>query len=201
MIIGIAGGSGSGKSTLCQHLIQALGPQNVAHIMQDNYYRQNDSGTDLATLNYDHPDALEFDLLTQHIQQLMMQEPIQIPLYDFATHNRQLTTLTISPRPCIIVEGILILSQPSLRALFDFSVFVTAHRDLRFARRVVRDQAERSRSYQSIEQQFNATVNPMHELFVEPSKAFADLVVSGEADFDQNLRIILQALDRNVSCE
>lgn len=197
MIIGIAGGSGSGKSTFCNALIQSIGAYRVAHLEQDHYYRPQPNLIDgipnnKELINYDHPSAIDFALLHSHVQALECHQAVQRPHYDFATHNRTQETKLIQPNQFIIVEGILILSQPKLRALFDLALFVEANETVRFQRRATRDQAERGRTYESIKKQFKDTVNPMHELFVEPSRKYAHMVISGEEETEMALRQTLK---------
>ena len=191
MIIGIAGGSGSGKSKLCRALVEYIGTCRVAHIEQDHYYRHLRPETDKTLVNYDHPDALEFPLLEAHIKMLQQNQSIEVPRYDFTTHSRTAKTVQIEPKPFVLIEGILILSQPGIRNLLDLAVFMQADQKLRFQRRAMRDQAERGRSYESIINQFTSTVEPMHQLFVEPSATHADLIISGETEIELALEQIM----------
>lgn len=191
MIIGIAGGSGSGKSTLCAALIERIGAHRVAHIEQDHYYRALPPNTDKTLVNYDHPAALEFPLIQAHVEALKQNQTIEVPRYDFATHSRTVETVPIQPKSFILIEGILILSQPSIRDSLDLAVFVEADQELRFQRRATRDQAERGRSYESVVKQFKNTVEPMHKLFVEPSAAHADLIVSGKKEIGLALEEVI----------
>lgn len=195
MIIGIAGGSGSGKSTFCQALIQELGKDRVAHIAQDNYYRPQAAVTAKESVNYDHPDALEFSLLHDHLQQLRQGQAIEMPTYDFARHDRTSRTIFVKPKKFIVVEGILLLSQPKIRNLLDLSIFISAPKEVRFYRRAARDQLERGRTFASVRSQFEKTVSPMHDLFVEPSAQNADLIMSGE---DEVSTLIALTLERHL---
>ncbi len=178
MIIGIAGGTGSGKTTLTRRLKQRFGSA-VSVISHDNYYKRHDelSYEQRCRLNYDHPDAFETDLLVEHLAALRRGEAIDCPVYDFTRHNRSDETLHIAPSPVILVEGILIFAEPKLRDLMDIKIFVDTDADVRILRRVVRDVKKRGRSLESIVSQYLATVKPMHEQFVEPSKRYADLIV------------------------
>lgn len=180
VFIGIAGGTGSGKSTFTNRLKEKFG-DSVAVIYHDNYYRRNDelSFEERAKINYDHPDSLETSLLVEHIQQLKQGQTIQCPVYDFACHNRSDQFIEIKPSQVILVEGILILQDSRLRDLFDIKVFVEADADERILRRVLRDMSERGRDLKGIIQQYLTTVKPMHYLFVEPSKSYADIVING----------------------
>jgi uridine kinase len=179
MIIGIAGGTGSGKTTVAHALQQELGKENVALIAQDSYYT---SLSDLpfeerAKRNFDHPAAFENELLLQHLHELRQGRPVAVPVYDFTQHTRSTTTIEISPRPVVIVEGILIFADPQLREAFDIKVFVDTDPDVRVLRRILRDLTERGRSLESVRKQYLETVKPMHEAFVEPSKRYADIII------------------------
>ncbi|MGI8672202.1 MAG: uridine kinase [Luteitalea sp.] len=179
VVIGIAGGSGSGKTTVVRRLIASLGDDQVTVLEHDRYYRAR---SDLrleerAALNYDHPDSLETDLLVAQLRALRAGEPVEVPRYDFARYNRLPDHQRVTPRPAIIVEGILIFADASLRALMDVKVFVDADDDTRFIRRLQRDIAERGRSVASVIEQYLGTVKPMHLEFVEPSKRYADIIV------------------------
>jgi len=196
MIIGIAGGSGSGKSTLCQALIDELGAEQVVHLMQDDYYlsQEHKKPGERLNQNYDHPDAIEFSLLAEHIQLLNQGQSVATPQYDFSTHNRLKPTSPRQPKPIILVEGILILTQANIRELLDLAIFVEASEDVRFQRRATRDQLQRNRTMASIEQQFKTTVNPMHNKFVGPSAIFADLVLSGLALHSANIKRVCELM-------
>lgn len=199
MIIGIAGGSGSGKTYFCHSFLKYLGADNTTLLSQDHYYKGHDGSPltpekiqALAQANYDHPDSLEFELLASHIQALKNKESIEVPVYDFATHSRLNKTTAANHKPFIVVEGILILSQPNILELLDYSIFVDVPDDKRFQRRLARDQKERGRSVDSVVEQFNKTVNPMHQQFVEPSKRNADIIISGEDKSEENIRKVIQ---------
>ncbi|MDY2684920.1 MAG: uridine kinase, partial [Selenomonadaceae bacterium] len=166
-IIGIAGGTGSGKSTFTNRLKEYFGDQ-VTVIYHDNYYKRHDELTfaERQKINYDHPDALDTDLLVEHLRALRAGQSIECPVYDFTKHNRSDETITIEPSRVIIVEGILILQDERLRDIFDIKVFVEADADERILRRVVRDMNERGRDLENIIAQYLATVKPMHYLYV-----------------------------------
>ena len=179
VVIGVAGGSGSGKTTVVRRIVESLGPDQVNVLEHDRYYRdRNDLRLEeRAALNYDHPDALETDLLVQHVRELKAGRTIDVPLYDFTRHARRSDTDAVAPRKAIIVEGILIFTDRALRDLMDVKVFVDADADTRFIRRLRRDVAERGRSMESIVEQYLGTVKPMHFEFVEPTKRYADLII------------------------
>ena len=178
-IIGIAGGSGSGKSTFTNRLKNFFG-ENITVIYHDNYYRANDdlSMEERRKINYDHPQALETDLLIEHLEKLKAGKSIKCPVYDFTQHNRSDKTITIHPSRVIVVEGILIFQDERLRDAFDIKIFVEADADERILRRVVRDMDERGRELQDIIEHYLATVKPMHYLYVEPTRNVADIVLN-----------------------
>lgn len=179
LVIGIAGGSGSGKTTIARALQDELGAEQVALIRHDAYYR--DLGhlppQERAQQNYDHPDALETELLVGHVRDLLRGESIEQPIYDFKVHARRTETHALEPRPVLIIEGVLVLAAPALRELMDLKIFVDTDPDIRFMRRLNRDLQERGRTLESVFQQYLSTVRPMHIQFVEPSRAHADLVI------------------------
>jgi len=178
LVIGIAGGSGSGKTTLLKNIIEAFGPA-ITVISHDNYYRRHDEMTyeERCKLNYDEPAALETDLMVQQLQELRNGREILCPVYDFTVHNRSDETMLIKPERVIIVEGILIFENKALRDLMDIKIFVDADADIRICRRIKRDVNKRGRSLESVILQYQETVKPMHEKYVEPSKKYADIVV------------------------
>ena len=179
IIIGVAGGSGSGKTTVVQQIARNFSSEQVIVIQHDFYYRDQGhlSLKERASLNYDHPDVLETGLLVYHLQELTAGRPVEIPIYNFATHSRENATKTVYPRKVVIVEGILILVDEALRDMMDIKVFVDTDADIRFIRRLKRDVAERERTVQSVIQQYLDTVKPMHEEFVEPSKRYAHIII------------------------
>ena len=178
LVIGIAGGTGSGKPTLMKNLIDRFGDV-VTVLSHDNYYRRHDELTYEARckINYDEPAALETDLMARHLDLLRQGQAIECPVYDFAQHNRSNETITVVPKSVIIVEGILIFENEPLRELMDIKIFVDTDADIRLCRRIKRDVTKRGRSLESVITQYKQTVKPMHEMYVEPSKKFADLVV------------------------
>jgi len=179
VIIGIAGGTGSGKTTVAQAIYDRVGRDRIEWISHDSYYRNFDglSPEDRARINFDHPDSLETELLTRHLDVLMKGSSVEVPVYDFATHSRKTDTQRAEPRKVIIVEGILVLAEPELRKRIDIKLFVDTPADIRFVRRLVRDIESRGRSLTSVVDQYMTTVRPMHEEFVEPSKRHADLII------------------------
>ena len=179
MIIGICGGTGSGKTTVANRILESVSAQDVAFIQQDSYYRNlKDMPLDYRhQVNFDHPDALDNDLLVNHIRRLKAGEPVELPVYDFKTHARQNETLPLDPKPIVIIEGILIFTDPRLLEQIDIKIFVETPDDIRFIRRLRRDIDERGRTLESVIEQYLATVRPMHMQFVEPSKRYADVII------------------------
>ena len=179
IIIGIAGGTGSGKSTFTNRLKKRFG-DHVTVIYHDNYYRRHDdiSFEERKKINYDHPDSLETELLIEHLEQLKNGQSIMCPVYDYTVHNRSNDVVEIKPSNIIILEGILVLSDERLRQMVDIKVFVDADADERILRRVLRDVKERGRDIDNIIEQYLTTVKPMHYLYVEPMKMYADIVIN-----------------------
>ena len=178
LVIGIAGGTGSGKTTLMKNIMEKFGDV-VTVLSHDNYYRRNDHLTyeERCRINYDEPAALETDLMARHLEALRHGERIECPVYDFSAHNRSDETVSIEPRQVIIVEGILIFENEPLRELMDIKIFVDTDADVRLCRRIKRDVNKRGRTLESVIEQYQTTVKPMHEKYVEPSKKFANIVV------------------------
>ena len=181
-VVGIAGGSGSGKSTLVEQLLRLDVGDHVAHLPHDAYYRDRADMPEAvrAADNWDHPDALDTALYVRHIDDLTAGRPVARPTYDFATHSRGRATVGVAPRPVVLLEGILLFHVPEVRDRIDLKVYVETAGDLRVLRRVLRDVRERGRTVETVVEQYAATVRPMHELYVEPSKRFADVVVPWE---------------------
>src|SRR5436309_717041 len=179
MIIGICGGTGSGKTTVANRILETVSADEVVFIQQDLYYRNlKDMPLDYRNAaNFDHPDALDNDLLVNHLKKLNIGEPVELPIYDFRTHTRLADTTRIDSKPIVIVEGILIFAEPRLREQMDIKVFVDTPDDIRFIRRFNRDIVERGRTLDSVIEQYMATVRPMHMQFVEPSKRYADVII------------------------
>ena len=178
LVIGIAGGTGSGKTTITRKLCENFGP-DVSVINHDNYYKahHNMPYEERAKLNYDHPNAFDTDMLIEHLKQLRRGESVVCPVYDYTVHDRSKDTIIIKPARVIIVEGILIFENRELCDQMDIKIYVDADADVRILRRIVRDVRDRGRSLDSVINQYLATVKPMHEQFVEPSKRNADIIV------------------------
>ena len=179
VVIGIAGGTGSGKSTFTNRLRDRF-PDDVAVLYHDNYYRRQDDipFEERKKVNYDHPSSLETDLMIEHLKLLKQGIAVDCPVYDYSLHNRSDKTIHVEPRPIILAEGILLLADPLLRDLIDIKIYVEADADERILRRIVRDVKERGRDLDNIVSQYLTTVKPMHYLFVEPTRATADIVIN-----------------------
>ncbi len=179
LVIGIAGGTGSGKTTVARVILDRVGEGHIAYLPHDAYYKDNSHLplSERVKINYDHPDSLETSLLIQHIQTLREGKPVERPVYDFTAHTRTNETVTVLPRPVIMVEGILLFYEPELRKLFDVKIYVDTDPDIRFIRRLRRDITERGRTMESVIDQYLNTVRPMHLEFVEPSKRYADIII------------------------
>ncbi len=193
-IIGVAGGSGSGKTYLARILHQKLGDKVSAIIYQDNYYIDQSARFDHdgGSVNFDHPDSLDFDLLATHLEKLKNGSEIEIPVYDFVTHSRQEETIKQKPQKVILVDGILLLSQPHVRKHFDISIFVDTAEQLRFDRRLKRDVEERGRTPEGVKAQFEKQVKPMHDRFVQPSMDHANHIVTDYQGFDDLVESLYQ---------
>ena len=199
MIIGIAGGTGSGKTTLAENIARAFGDR-VAIIAHDSYYRaQSDkSYEERCTQNYDHPDAFETDLLCRHLEALADGKAVDIPVYDYTVHNRSDKTERREPRAVVILEGILIFSDPELRDRMDLKIFVDTDADERILRRITRDTQSRGRSLESVINQYLTTVKPMHDAFVEPYKRYADIIVPGGGSNPAALDMIITRITKQL---
>ena len=182
LILGIAGGTGSGKTTVVKQILNELPEEEVTVISQDSYYSKNDhlSFQERCNINFDHPNAIDFDLLIEHVQELKGGNIIEQPIYSFATHNRVQDTLVTHPKKVIIIEGILILTNKLLRDLIDIKVFVHADSDERLIRRLRRDIDERGRDINEVLERYQSTLKPMHQEFIEPTKNYADLIIPND---------------------
>ena len=202
LVIGVAGGTGSGKTTLMQNLIERF-REDVTLLSHDNYYKRHDDLTyeQRCQLNYDEPAALETDLMARHLEQLRQGQAIDCPVYDFAQHNRSDKTIRIEPRRVIIVEGILIFENKPLRDLMDIKIFVDTDSDIRLCRRIKRDVNKRGRSLESVLQQYQETVKPMHEMYVEPSKKYANIIVPEGGKNLVALDMIMGRIQRHLEAE
>jgi uridine kinase len=179
VIIGIAGGTGSGKTTVANVILERVGAESIAMLPHDAYYKdlKDLPKAQRDIINFDHPDSLASDLLVEHIIALRKGTAVDIPIYDFTSHTQTDQTRHIDPQPVILVEGILIFAEPTLREQFDMKIFVDTPPDIRFIRRLIRDMEERGRTLDSVIQQYESTVRPMHLEFVEPSKRYADVII------------------------
>ncbi|MFQ5857327.1 MAG: uridine kinase [Anaerolineae bacterium] len=186
VVIGVAGGTGSGKTTVAQVILERVGAHRITFLPQDAYYKDLSAlpPAQRALMNFDHPDALEMDLMVEQLQKLRNWEPIEMPVYDFTTHTRKSETQRVEPNPVVLVEGILVLADPRLRELMDVKLYVDTDADVRFIRRLSRDIAERGRTMESVINQYMTTVRPMHLEFVEPTKRYADVIIP-EGGFNQ----------------
>ena len=199
LVIGIAGGTGSGKTTLMKNLLRDFSDV-VTVLSHDNYYKRHDDMTYEARcgLNYDEPAALETDLMARHLDILRQGQAIDCPVYDFTIHNRSNDTIRITPEKVIIVEGILIFENRELRDLMDIKVFVDTDADVRLCRRILRDVEERGRTLESVVTQYQTTVKPMHEQYVEPSKKFADIIIPEGGNNQVALDMIMGRIRRHL---
>lgn len=179
LIIGIAGGTGSGKTTVVQQIIEQLPEGEVCIISQDSYYKDISHLTyeERVKINFDHPKAIDFDLLAAHLKELKKGNSFEQPVYSFVEHNRTSETITTHPKKVVIVEGILILTHPEIRELFDIKVYVHADSDERLIRRLKRDIVERGRDLNEVLNRYQTTLKPMHQEFIEPTKEYADIII------------------------
>ncbi len=182
LILGIAGGTGSGKTTVVNQIINELPINEVTIISQDSYYNKTDDLVydERCEINFDHPNAIDFELLIDHIKKLKKGEPIEQPIYSFENHNRSKETLTTYPKKVLIVEGILIYTNKEVRDLFDIKVFVHADSDERLIRRLKRDMKERGRGLDEVLERYQNTLKPMHQEFIEPTKNYADIIIPND---------------------
>lgn len=194
-IIGIAGGSASGKTTVAQGLVDALGDR-ASLVLHDRYYRSPPHGVDRATWNYDHPDSLETELLVEHLAALRAGRSVGMPRYDYHRHARTDGVDEVPARPVVVVEGVLVLADPALRACFDRTAFVHAPADVRLIRRLRRDVSERGRTPFDVLDQYIATVRPMHERFVETSRSHAEIVLDGTRPVELLVERAMSLLER-----
>ena len=199
LVIGIAGGSGSGKTTLTMNLVNHFRDQ-IAVVHHDNYYNSHHDMTfeERCKLNYDHPDAFENRLMIEQLEFLKQGRSVECPVYDYSIHDRVEETMTIRPKPIILVEGILIFSEPELARLMDIKIFVDTDADIRLARRILRDVQERGRTVESVIDQWCNTVKPMYESFVEPTKKRADIIVPEGGENAVALEMILGRIERHL---
>lgn len=199
LVIGIAGGTGSGKTTLVKRISEHFGGK-VTMLSHDNYYKCRDDlpFEQRCKLNYDEPDAMDTSLMVYHLEQLRRGQAIDCPVYDFTVHNRSKETVSVVPKQVIVVEGILIFENEQLRNLMDMKIFVDADADVRLCRRIKRDVTNRGRSLESVLEQYETTVKPMHEKYVEPSKKYADVVVPIGGKNPVALEMIIGHIQRHL---
>jgi uridine kinase len=197
-ILGVAGGSGSGKTTVARSILQAVGQERIALIEQDSYYRDVDWRTEGELLhhNFDHPVAIDSDLMVSHLHALKAGHAVEVPVYDFVRHRRTPRTRRVEPLPVVLVEGILIFVEPALRDLLDFKIFVDTDSDIRLIRRLGRDMSERGRSVQDVLRQYLETVRPMHLEFVEPSKRWADVIIPEGGENKVALEMVVARVEK-----
>jgi uridine kinase len=193
ILVGIAGGTGSGKTSFANRLLGRVGPERCLTIAQDSYYKDGSALSTEARLaiNYDHPDAFDTPLLIQDLRDLKAGRPVPLLTYDHANYSRQVLADPLTPRPVILLEGILILAEEPLRRLMDIKLFIDTDADVRILRRLRRDLRERGRSFESVETQYLASVRPMHLEFVEPSKRYADLIIPEGAQNEVALEAVV----------
>ena len=201
LVIGIAGGTGSGKTTVVHQIMNELPKTEVGVLSQDSYYKENNhlSFEERALVNFDHPRAIDFELLVQHLKDLKAGKTIEQPVYSFITHNRTDDTIITHPRKVMIVEGILILADPELRDLFDVKIFVHADSDERLIRRLKRDIAERGRDMNEVLNRYQTTLKPMHQQFIEPTKAFADIIIPNDKYNTVAIDVVRAVINQRIS--
>jgi uridine kinase len=203
IIIGVAGGTASGKTTVSEAILERVGRERIAYIQHDSYYRDLSylALEERARLNFDHPDALETELLVIHLQRLQAGEPVEVPIYDFATYTRTGRTRRIEPQRVVLVEGILIFVDKPLREMMDVKLYVDTDSDLRLIRRLQRDIHERERTLESVIRQYLDTVRPMHLEFVEPSKRYADVIFPAGGFNETAIEMIVARIQKLLGSE
>ena len=203
MIIGICGGTGSGKTTIARAIVDAVGSENVVLVEQDSYYRNlaDMPLDDRHHANFDHPDAIDSDLLVNHVKRLKLGQPIDMPIYDMVTHTRSDRVEVIEPRPVVIVEGILIFAERRILELLDVRVFVDTPDDVRLIRRLRRDINERGRTFERTLDQYEKTIRPMHFEFVEPSKRFADVIIPEGGQTDTSVSMLCSLVREKLKAQ
>ncbi len=195
LTIGIAGGTGSGKTTLTENIVAAF-RDDISVIHHDSYYKAHNelSYEERCRLNYDHPDAFDTELLLEHLKQLKEGRSVEVPVYDFTVHNRSDRTVTVNPARVLVVEGILIFSEPALCDQMDIKIYVDTDADVRILRRILRDVEQRGRSLESVVNQYLSTVKPMHDQFVEPSKRRADIIIPEGGNNTVALEMVMERI-------
>ncbi len=200
LIIGIAGGTACGKTTIIAQLVTAFANDEITVISQDDYYKETNhlSTEERIAINFDHPSAIDFELLTQHLISLQQGNTIERPVYSFITHNRTTETVAIKSSRILIIEGILLLSQPQLRNLIDLKIFIDVDADERLIRRLKRDMNTRGRSMEQVLDQYLQTIKPMHERYIAPTKKFADLIISNPDSISQAVTILKASIQKHL---
>jgi uridine kinase len=201
LIIGIAGGTGSGKTTVVEQVAHEFPDHEVTVISQDSYYKDTSELTyeERVKINFDHPESIDFDLLEQHLLELKAGKPIDQPVYSFVDHNRTGETVLTAPSKVIIVEGILILTMPRIRALFDIKVYIDCDSDERLIRRLKRDLADRGRDLAEVLDRYQSTLKPMHQQFIEPTKAYADVIIPTNRFNKVGVKILRSIIDQKLA--
>ncbi len=199
--LGVAGGTGSGKTTVAEKILEGVGRDRIAFLAHDSYYKDVEwrSEEQLQRHNFDHPDALDNELLIKHVEALKLGMSVEVPIYDFVIHRRTDETISVAPRPVILVEGILLFAEPKLRDLLDFKIFVDTDSDVRLARRIRRDSRDRGRPVEDVLRQYMGTVRPMHLEFAEPSKRWADVIVPEGGDNLVALDMVMARVEQLLS--
>lgn len=200
LIVGIAGGTGSGKTTVVRRLIEMLPQGEVVILPQDSYYKDNShiSIEERQKINFDHPDSVEWTLLMEHLGELRAGRPIEMPVYSYLTCLRSKETIPVQPADVVVVEGILVLTDPGLRSMLDIKVFVDADADDRLGRVIQRDIIERGRSVLQVLARYNETVKPSHLQFIEPSKRYADIIIPGGAENIVGIDVLKTIIEKHI---
>ena len=196
LIIGIYGGTGSGKTTIVNMIASHFSSNDIEIISQDSYYKDNSdiSYEDRCKLNFDHPDAIDFNLLHKHLKNLRKGETVEQPIYDFKIHNRLKKTIQIKPKKILILEGILIMCHAEIRSIFDLKIFINANSKPRMERRIKRDIVERGRSRDEVLKRYIETLKPMHEKFIEPTKIYANYIIENQFNNKLNIDELLEKM-------
>ena len=200
LIVGIAGGTGSGKTTVVKKVVEVFPDKDVIVIPQDSYYRDNSSISleERQKMNFDHPDSIEFELLIDHLNKLKNGQPIEMPVYSYLTCIRAKETIPVKPTRVVLVEGILILTDPGLRSMMDIKVFVDADADDRLGRVIQRDIIERGRSVLNVLERYHQTVKPSHLQFIEPSKRYADIIIPGGGENQVGIEVLISIIEKHL---
>lgn len=200
LLLGVAGGTGSGKTTVARRILEEVGESRIALLEMDSYYKDIEWGSDADLLhhNFDHPSALDVELLVRHLRDLRRGRAVEVPVYDFVTHRRTARTERVEPEPVVMLEGILVLALREIRDLLDFKIYVDTDADIRFIRRLRRDLEERGREVADVMRQYEGSVRPMHLEFVEPSKRWADVIIPEGGENTVALDMVVARLEKIV---